>query len=56
MPRNLNRRVEVLTQVHDDRLKKYLKDVVLDTYLRRQRQSAPAAPRWKLRKNPVGRE
>ncbi len=34
MPRNLNRRVEVLTQVHDDRLKKYLKDVVLDTYLR----------------------
>jgi polyphosphate kinase len=34
MPRNLNRRVEVLTQVHDSRLKKYLKDVVLDTYLR----------------------
>ena len=24
----------LLTQVHDDRLKKYLKDVVLDTYLR----------------------
>ena len=34
MPRNLNRRVEVLTKVHDDRLKVYLKDVVLGTYLR----------------------
>lgn len=34
MPRNLDRRVEVLTQVHDSRLKRYLKDVVLGTYLR----------------------
>lgn len=34
MPRNLNRRVEVLTKVHDERLQAYLKEVVLGTYLR----------------------
>jgi polyphosphate kinase len=34
MPRNLNRRVEVLSQVQDDNLKNYLRDVVLETYLR----------------------
>jgi polyphosphate kinase len=34
MPRNLNRRVEVLSQVHDEKLKEYLRDVVLETYLR----------------------
>jgi polyphosphate kinase len=34
MPRNLNRRVEVLSQVRDDKLKTYLREVVLGTYLR----------------------
>jgi len=34
MPRNLNRRVEVLSKVHDEKLKSYLRDVVLETYLR----------------------
>lgn len=34
MPRNLNRRVEVLCPVKDSRLKKYLLDDVLQSYLR----------------------
>jgi polyphosphate kinase len=34
MPRNLNRRVEVVCPVNDPRLRTYLKDVVLDAYLR----------------------
>jgi polyphosphate kinase len=34
MPRNLNRRVEVLCPVNDPNLKDYLMDVVLPTYLR----------------------
>src|SRR5215813_10523357 len=34
MVRNLNRRVEVVTPVGDPRLKKYLKEDVLDVYLR----------------------
>ncbi|MEA2204853.1 MAG: polyphosphate kinase [Blastocatellia bacterium] len=34
MPRNLNRRVEVLSQVQDANLMHYLRDVVLETYLR----------------------
>ena len=34
MVRNLNRRVEVVTPVEDPRLKKYLKEDVLDVYLR----------------------
>jgi polyphosphate kinase len=34
MPRNLNRRVEVLSQVQDENLMNYLRDVVLETYLR----------------------
>jgi polyphosphate kinase len=34
MPRNLNRRVEVLTPVHDARLRRHLKDVILAAYLR----------------------
>jgi len=34
MARNLDRRVEVITPVLDAELKRYLKDVVLDTYLR----------------------
>jgi polyphosphate kinase len=33
MPRNLNRRVEVVFPVLDDRLARYLKDAVLKTYL-----------------------
>ena len=34
MPRNFDRRVETITPVCDERLKKYLKDVLLDAYLR----------------------
>jgi polyphosphate kinase len=34
MPRNFDRRVEVIAPVGDERLKKYLKDVVLAAYLR----------------------
>ncbi len=34
LPRNLNRRVEVVTPVTDPESKKYLKDVILATYLR----------------------
>ncbi|HEX8651085.1 MAG TPA: polyphosphate kinase 1 [Pyrinomonadaceae bacterium] len=34
MPRNFDRRVEVVAPVHDPKLKNYLKQVVLDAYLR----------------------
>jgi polyphosphate kinase len=34
MPRNFDRRVETVAPVGDERLKKYLKDVLLDAYLR----------------------
>jgi polyphosphate kinase len=34
MPRNLDRRVEVVAPVHDVHLKRYLKEVVLAAYLR----------------------
>jgi polyphosphate kinase len=34
MPRNFDRRVEVIAPVRDERLKKHLKDVVLAAYLR----------------------
>ncbi|HEY9404623.1 MAG TPA: polyphosphate kinase 1 [Pyrinomonadaceae bacterium] len=34
MPRNLNRRVEVVTPVHDTRLRRHLKDVIMAAYLR----------------------
>jgi polyphosphate kinase len=34
MSRNFDRRVETVVPVHDARLKKYLKDVLLDAYLR----------------------
>ena len=34
MPRNLNRRIEVVCPVNDPRLRKYLRDEVLQTYLR----------------------
>jgi polyphosphate kinase len=34
MPRNLNRRVEVVAPVHDARLRRHLKDVILAAYLR----------------------
>ena len=34
MPRNLNRRVEVVCPVNDPKLRRFLRDVVLDAYLR----------------------
>ncbi len=34
MPRNLDRRVEVITPIHDPKIKRHLKEEVLETYLR----------------------
>ncbi|MFL6256969.1 MAG: polyphosphate kinase 1, partial [Pyrinomonadaceae bacterium] len=34
MPRNFDRRVETIAPISDERLKRYLKDVLLDAYLR----------------------
>ncbi|MDX6611993.1 MAG: polyphosphate kinase [Blastocatellia bacterium] len=53
MPRNLNRRVEVLSQVHDARLKTYLRDVVLETYLRDNVKARQLRPDGSYEKIPV---
>ena len=34
MPRNLNRRIEVICPINDPRLRSYLRDEVLSAYLR----------------------
>ncbi|HEX8492140.1 MAG TPA: polyphosphate kinase 1 [Pyrinomonadaceae bacterium] len=55
MPRNFDRRVEVVAPVNDPRLKKYLKDVVLDAYLRdnlRARRLLPDGTYERLRPSP----
>jgi polyphosphate kinase len=44
MPRNLNRRVEIVTPVNDSRLQRYLKDVILDAYLRDNVNAAELRP------------
>jgi polyphosphate kinase len=44
MPRNFDRRVEVLAPVGDERLKKYLKDVVLAAYLRDNQKARALRP------------
>ncbi len=44
MPRNLDRRVEVITPVEDEKLKHYLKDEFLTTYLRDNVKAADLQP------------
>lgn len=44
MPRNLDRRVEVLTPIEDDKLKRYLKDEFLTAYLRDNRKASRLLP------------
>lgn len=44
MPRNLNRRVEVLTPIEDAELKRYLKDELLEAYLRDNVKAAGLLP------------
>ena len=44
MPRNLDRRVEVITPVEDEKLKHYLKDKFLMTYLRDNVKAAELKP------------
>lgn len=44
MPRNLDRRVEVLTPIDDPEIKKYLKDEFLPNYLRDNAKSAHLMP------------
>ncbi|CAN5772422.1 polyphosphate kinase 1 [soil metagenome] len=44
MPRNLDRRVEVITPVEDEKLKHYLKDEFLMTYLRDNLKAAELQP------------
>ena len=49
MPRNLNRRVEVLFPVEDPAIVRRLRDEILAVYLARQRQGALHAGRRHLR-------
>ena len=44
MPRNLDRRIEVVMPVHDARLRRHLKDVVLTSYLRDNVKSRKLLP------------
>lgn len=58
MPRNLDRRVEVLTPIIDSGIKKYLKDEFLPTYLRDNAKSAHLMPdgRYERRRPLAGEE
>ncbi|HVF50154.1 MAG TPA: polyphosphate kinase 1 [Pyrinomonadaceae bacterium] len=53
LPRNLNRRVEVVTPVHDPDLKRYLKDVVLAAYLRDNVKARRLTPEGTYERIPV---
>jgi polyphosphate kinase len=44
MPRNLDRRVEVLTPIEDDKLKWFLKEQYLETYLRDNQKASELQP------------
>jgi polyphosphate kinase len=52
MPRNLNRRVEVVAPVDDPKLKAYLKNTVLDAYLRDNANAAELQPDGSYRRVP----
>ena len=57
MPRNLDRRVEVLTPVEDDDLKRFLKDELLNTYLHDNTKAAELQPDGTYKRvYPVGNE
>jgi polyphosphate kinase len=57
MPRNLDRRVEVLTPIIDPEIKKYLKDEFLPNYLRDNAKSAHLMPDGKYeRRRPLAGE
>jgi len=58
MPRNLDRRVEVLTPINDPEIRKYLKDEFLPTYLRDNAKSAHLMPdgKYERRRPLVGEE
>ena len=53
MPRNFDRRVETVAPVEDERLKKYLKDVLLDAYLRDNVKARLLGPDGRYRPVPV---
>ncbi|HEX8187798.1 MAG TPA: polyphosphate kinase 1 [Pyrinomonadaceae bacterium] len=53
MPRNFDRRVETIAPVHDERLKKYLKDVLLDSYLRDNVKARVLGPDGRYRPVPL---
>ncbi|HEY0174149.1 MAG TPA: polyphosphate kinase 1 [Pyrinomonadaceae bacterium] len=53
MPRNFDRRVETIAPVRDERLKKYLKDVLLDAYLRDNVKARLLGPDGSYRPVPV---
>ncbi len=53
MPRNFDRRVETIAPVQDERLKKYLKDVLLDAYLRDNVKARVLGPDGRYRPVPV---
>ena len=53
MPRNLDRRVEVLTPIEDDKLKWFLKEQYLETYLRDNQKAAELQPDGSYRRPEV---
>ncbi|MBV9926761.1 MAG: polyphosphate kinase 1 [Acidobacteria bacterium] len=53
MPRNFDRRVETIAPVRDERLKKYLKDVLLAAYLRDNVKARVLGPDGRYRPVPV---
>ena len=53
MPRNFDRRVETIAPVRDERLKKYLKDVLLDAYLRDNVKARVLGPDGRYRPVPL---
>jgi polyphosphate kinase len=54
MPRNFDRRVETIAPVSDERLKKYLKDVLLAAYLRDNVKARLLGPDGRYRPVPTG--
>jgi polyphosphate kinase len=53
MPRNLDRRVEVLTPIEDDKLKWFLKEQYLQTYLRDNQKASELQPDGSYRRPAV---
>jgi polyphosphate kinase len=53
MPRNFDRRVETIAPVHDERARRYLKDVVLAAYLRDNVKARLLGPEGRYKPVPV---